>query len=43
MVEVCRREGFDPIVAFEGDAARALAAEGVGVAVVPSSTAELGA
>ncbi len=29
-------------MAFESDAARALAAEGVGVAVVPRSTAELG-
>lgn len=42
VVEACRREGFDPIVAFESDAARALAAGGVGVAVVPRSTAELG-
>ena len=42
MVEACRREGFEPVVAFESDAARALAAEGVGVAVVPRATAELG-
>ena len=42
VVEACQREGFEPRVAFESDAARALAAEGVGVAVVPRSTAELG-
>jgi LysR family transcriptional activator of glutamate synthase operon len=42
VVEACRGAGFEPRVAFESDAARALAAEGIGVAVVPRSTAELG-
>jgi DNA-binding transcriptional LysR family regulator len=40
LVEACRAQGFEPRVSFECGTLRALAAAGLGVAVVPSSMAE---
>lgn len=40
LVQACKAEGFEPRIAFECGTLRALAAAGLGVAVVPRSMAE---
>lgn len=40
LVESCRQEGFEPRIPFECGTLRALAAAGLGVAVIPCSMAE---